>query len=131
MTLSKTFKNFGYWQWHKLTSAKEVKLQEEFIWFTKMSTVEKWYPLRYPAEDKANQHYVPDLPEGTRNFRVVPQDDPWEDPRDFKNEQANTDFFSGYCGTEDYSLNCDKIKLQVNSYVVVTSLEVELNGLVR
>ena len=28
-----------------------------------------------------------------------------DDPRDFKNEPANTDFFSGCCGTEDYTLN--------------------------
>lgn len=84
------------------------------------STVEKWYPLRYPAEDKANHQYVPDLPEATRSFR----DDPRDDPRDFKNEQANADFFSGCCGTEYYTLNfCDKIKSQVNGYVVVTSLE--------
>lgn len=87
------------------------------------NTVEKWYPLRHPAEDKENQQYVPDLPEETRSFRDNYRDDPWKDPRDFKTKQANTNFFSGYCGTEYHSLNYDKIKFQVNSYVVVTSLK--------
>lgn len=71
------------------------------------STVDKCYPLRYPAEDKdkENQQYVPDLPEATRSFR--------DDPRDFKNEQASTDFFSGICGTEDNSLNYDKTSFKL------------------
>ena len=58
----------------------------------------------------------PDLPDVTRTFRDV--------PRDFNKEQANADFLSDYCGIEDYTRNFyNKIKIQVNSYVIVTSLK--------